>query len=89
MWSLSRMHVFIDVAGDVRLDRRRLLASPIGTLDRCVGDSSMMALVTAANENELHSFISNVIRGLDHVERVEVATVLEALHHRANLVRLL
>ncbi len=86
----SAAYVFIDVAGDDAAVVAELLASPnVGTLDRCVGDASMMALVTAANENELHSFISNVIRGLDHVERVEVATVLEALHHRANLVRLL
>ncbi len=86
----SAAYVFIDVAGDDAEAVEALLASPnVGTLDRCVGDVSLLALVTAANENEMHAFISNVVRGLPHVVRVEVATVLEALHHRANLVRLL
>jgi DNA-binding Lrp family transcriptional regulator len=86
----SAAFVFIDVAGDDEDAVAFLKTSPfIGTLDRCIGDASLVALATAPTENELHSFLSNEVRGLPNVVRVEVATVLEALHHRANFVRLL
>jgi DNA-binding Lrp family transcriptional regulator len=86
----SAAFVFIDMAGDDADAVANLLASPnIGTLDRCVGDASLVALATAASENELYAYLSNEVRRLKNVAGVEVATVIEALQHRANLVRLL
>lgn len=86
----SAAFVFVDVVGDDSEVAAGLLRSPnIGTLDRCIGDASLVALATASSENELHSFLSNDVRRMPNVAQVEVATVLEALHHRANLVRLL
>ncbi len=61
----------------------------LGTIERCVGHADLVAMAVARNENDLQSYLSEELRSLPGVHRIEVASVLEAQAHRAHLVRML
>jgi DNA-binding Lrp family transcriptional regulator len=84
----SAAWAFINVEGDDESVVNSLKVDPhIGSLYRCVGDFDLIAVAVSATPDDLNVYLGRDLRALPGVRTVEVATAVEALRHRAHLVR--
>lgn len=61
----------------------------VPSISRCVGDYDLMAIIDAANSDELHARVSRQLRQMPGVRKITIADVVDVLLHRAHLGRLL